>query len=378
LTNELIWRNANNFTYQGNNNDSSSLSSSLTDNYSKSNISQNYNPIEQLYSTNQVNSTSKEIPLTINNFSQSSNLEPSRLPMTFQRRNNIQTAPAAINSFYGHTMTPVFQPSLLAPYPTYYQVEQPGTILVNNTIPSMSVRSRYPVIAPQHASMYQPSFVGDQNWSMIPSTPLPPISDFYGVSSPAASGLNMFAVRPMLRPQQQVVKNTPTNKLTHAIEDAYDEYKNLEKERKKVEGELSKAFPGRRVVCPNNTPLPRPPANPSRVDKLIADQSREHGRVMALIDRMAHLLVGPMDSTVNDILEDHYQKIKEVEARRRDELSSHHSAPGSQLSDHDMERLVAALVVGLKLLTQATRRSRTALWAALQITLDSKSTNKVA
>ena len=44
----------------------------------------------------------------------------------------------------------------------------------------------------------------------------------------------MFAVRPMLRPQQQVVKNTPTNKLTHAIEDAYDEYKNLEKERKKV------------------------------------------------------------------------------------------------------------------------------------------------
>ena len=100
--------------------------------------------------------------------------------MTFQRRNNIQTAPAAINSFYGHTMTPVFQPSLLAPYPTYYQVEQPGTILVNNTIPSMSVRSRYPVIAPQHASMYQPSFVGDQNWSMIPSTPLPPISDFYG------------------------------------------------------------------------------------------------------------------------------------------------------------------------------------------------------
>ena len=59
---------------------------------------------------------------------------------------------------------------------------------------------------------------------------------------------------------------------------------------------------------------------------------------MALIDRMAHLLEGPMNATVNSILEDHYQRIREVEARRRDELNSRQSSPGSTLipSDHDM------------------------------------------
>ena len=46
--------------------------------------------------------------------------------------------------------------------------------------------------------------------------------------SPAA----MFAVRPMVRNQQQ--RNAPPNKLHQAIEESYEEYKNLEKERKKV------------------------------------------------------------------------------------------------------------------------------------------------
>ena len=60
---------------------------------------------------------------------------------------------------------------------------------------------------------------------------------------------------------------------------------------------------------------------------------------MALIDRMAHLLEGPMHATVNTLLEEHYQRIREVEAKRRDEMSSRQSSlPGSPMvpTDNDI------------------------------------------
>lgn len=51
----------------------------------------------------------------------------------------------------------------------------------------------------------------------------------------------MFAVRPLIRnpnPHHQqtsnLPKSMPSTKLYQAIEESYDEYKNLEKERKKV------------------------------------------------------------------------------------------------------------------------------------------------
>ena len=56
--------------------------------------------------------------------------------------------------------------------------------------------------------------------------------NFIGVS-PAT--INMFAVRPLLRnQQQQQQRNIPSNKLHQAIDESFEEYKNLEKERKKV------------------------------------------------------------------------------------------------------------------------------------------------
>lgn len=50
---------------------------------------------------------------------------------------------------------------------------------------------------------------------------------------------------------------------------------------------------------------------------------------MTLIDRMEHLIEGPLHGNIANCLERHYQALKDVEAKRRDELNSKHASPGS-------------------------------------------------
>ena len=58
---------------------------------------------------------------------------------------------------------------------------------------------------------------------------------------------------------------------------------------------------------------------------------------MALLDRMEHLLEGPMLVSVSNCMEVQYRYIREAEACRRDEINSfQHSPSVPAVGDNDM------------------------------------------
>lgn len=160
-------------------------------------------------------------------------------------------------------------------------------------------------------------------------------------------------------PQAASSRNNQQNAFMRALALGFEQLKNLEKERKKTEADLAVVFPGKRVSSSCNSPMPKLPNNPTKVDKLIAEQQREHGRVKSLIERMEHIIEGPMPAYITNILEVQYQCIREVSGiRSEDNLYS--SGQGST---------TVPLLGSVKNLTNATKKARSGLWCALQFTL---------
>uniref|UniRef100_A0A3Q3B9G5 Uncharacterized protein n=3 Tax=Kryptolebias marmoratus TaxID=37003 RepID=A0A3Q3B9G5_KRYMA len=160
----------------------------------------------------------------------------------------------------------------------------------------------------------------------------------------------------------------PVMQLYFYLDECYEQFRSLEKDRKRTEIILKKTFPGKRTTAMTNTNLPRTPPNPKRLDQLIGNQMREQAKVASLLDRMECFCGISLHMNIHTALKNHHMAVCITQARCK-EGSSNLTKTQQQGMNFTEERDNLLIAVALKDLSAATRRLRTALWSALQTTL---------
>ncbi|CAG9122404.1 unnamed protein product [Plutella xylostella] len=217
---------------------------------------------------------------------------------------------------------------------------------------------------------------------------------------PAARAALTHARLPLLAPfyamRNMRTAQTSSAILHHHLDTCYEQWRQLERERKRTEARLALSYPGRAVSSCNSIPVPRLPPCPTRVDRLTVDMLREHTKVLTLMGKMETLRASvcvaqnkksevkltvlkrgqddvPSDKedTNNMHIAPHSEiesamlawrsAVAGVQAARRRELQASHrynnSDPILQLAD------------AVKQLAQCARRARCAMWCDLTVTV---------
>lgn len=83
---------------------------------------------------------------------------------------------------------------------------------------------------------------------------------------------------------------------------------------------MARHNPGKKLSSANSITVPRLPPSPTRVDRLVVDQLREHARVVTLVAKMERLRGKPMGSDVHSTLSIWDDAIRKVQALRQEEV----------------------------------------------------------
>ncbi|XP_003381420.1 conserved hypothetical protein [Trichinella spiralis] len=151
-----------------------------------------------------------------------------------------------------------------------------------------------------------------------------------------------------------------------SYDECFEEFRLLEKDRKKTEAELARHNLGKKINSSNNIPIPRLPVAPSRIDRMLVDYFREHARVVTLLQKMEWLRSETLNSRVYEAVRAWFSAMRQLQTLRITERNNFIR----NLTPIQEEIDVSNTANALKVLTKTVRRARTAMACSLILTIN--------